>query len=110
MLIPRTITRLTPVLIPVNGKVDSVTKKNTLLKLVAFNIDPEVASRFEKFCAKHAGDPKASLAEFALDWVSRLSDSDFRRLYEPFYQWRSMRKREIKLEMAKQRDDGKGKK
>lgn len=80
------------------------------LKIFSFRVDPEIAAKFEAFCEKHPGDQKSWLIEFALDYVSKLKDADFRRLYEPFYQWRSMRKREIKLEMAKQRDDGKGKK
>ena len=85
--------------------------RNSLLKLVAFNIDPEIASKFDDFCARHPGDSKASLAEFALNWLTSLKEPDFRRLYEPFYQLRSIRKREIRLEMAKQmldRADEKG--
>jgi len=81
--------------------------KKTSLKSVGFYIDPEIAARFDEFCAKHPGDSKASIVEFAMDWVTRLKDSDYRRLYEPFYQLRSMRKREIRLEMAKRGDDDK---
>lgn len=73
------------------------------LKVFSFRIDPDTAARFESFCEKHPGDPKSWLIEFALDWVTQLKDSDFRRLYEPFYQLRSLRKREIKLEMAKKK-------
>lgn len=80
------------------------------LKVLNARLDPQVIEKFDDFCGRHPTESKQWLIEFALDYTSKLSDSDFRRLYEPFYQWRSMRKREIKLEMAKQRDDGKGKK
>jgi len=77
------------------------------LKVFSFRLDPEMARKFEDFCDKHSGDPKSWLLEFALDWLTSLKDSDFRRLYEPFYQWRSIRKREIKLEMVKQKEKDK---
>lgn len=76
-------------------------KRKTLLKLVGFNIDPQVASKFDEFCARHPGEPRAGFVEFALTWITELSEPDFHRLYEPFAQWRSLRKREIRLDLAK---------
>ena len=74
------------------------------LKAINYRLDPKIIEKFDDFCARHGTESKQWLIEFALDYVSKLKDADFRRLYEPFYQWRSLRKREIKLELAKKRD------
>lgn len=73
------------------------------LKPIAFRIDPKIAEKFDRFCSKHPGDPKQWIYEFALDYVSSMKESDYRRLFEPFYQLRSVRKREIKLQISEKK-------
>ena len=73
------------------------------LKSIGYDIDPQIADKFDKFCNKHSGDPKSWLLEFAIARLVEMSDEDFKRLYDPFYQWRSLRKREIKLQTAKKK-------